>query len=467
MPTPPLSALTRPFKMGSDLQTAPEDIIEPIAQSLDLPDIRNLRLSSRTLATRSSGGPFRRFLTSKHVALRATELRTFLQSMQATGLQSFVQNLYIDGLATDEQTSRLHRQNDPGEEIRRTEEAALLGQIFDELATSIPGGVLPSLTLRVVLGPGGHRDRPGEPARGGPPSKDVWSCANDAFNVVFQALAISKLQIKALNIFNDPAMRACGLSCEQLGRINWNDPGLASSLAPLTSLSLRLSTPVRDADFDGTGTDRFVGLREFATGLEPLLEREDDFVGLAELLPRCPRLEEFDFSFFGIRHRASYYYMRFRAERIFERVVQLEQLPRLKRLRLEGVIIREVELLAFIKRSRPSELLLENIHLQPGTFKSMFEYCSSGSAEMSKVRFNCLYEMEDDCGSMVRFVPHDSSRAKLEDTSHSLEREGESIGSPITYRIFLEIVSSRPSGVTRRWVERGSILTAGGGSSGR
>lgn len=454
--------LAQIFRMSQNLQNLPEDIIEQIIQSLDLGDIRNLRICSKKLAAKSSGPSFQKFLKSRYVVLGSTELKRFMRSMQASGLQSFIQNLYLDGIASEEANEQ-RTQDDPREDIRRADEATLLSQIFGELSRSIPGGVLPSLILRVVIVRGDERNLPVDASSSHAPlSKAVWRCNNDTFDVALRALAISNLKIKSLNIFHDPDMRRYSLSCEQLSRTNWNDPGLASSLASLTNLSINISTPVIESDF---GVSQDIGatrINPSRSRTRPQPEREGDFAGLANLLPLCCRLEEFDMIFLALEHKPSYYYRRFRAEKIFERLVQLDQLPSLKRLRLDGVIVRDTDLLDFIIRSQPSELFLENIHLQPGAFRSIFEYCTRDMAAISRLHFHGLYEMEDVYGSLVRFVPHAPSELEFADTSEELEREGGSVRNPITYRIFRQIVSNRPSGSTRSWVGVTSVLTAGG-----
>lgn len=123
-------------------------------------------------------------------------------------------------------------------------------------------------------------------------------------------------------------------------------------------------------------------------------------------------------------------------ERLLQRLVTLKSLPNLTRSTLRGIYATESDLLAFIKRTRVSELSLENVTLSSGTFRSIFDYCTSAATSITKLNFDVLCEMGSQPWSMVLFLGPRRSRlgyAAFGLGSESLERSGDDINQPISY----------------------------------
>lgn len=60
--------------------------------------------------------------------------------------------------------------------------------------------------------------------------------------------------------------------------------------------------------------------------------------------------------------------------------------------KLRGIYARETDLLAFIKRSGVRDLSLEFATLVSGTFRPIFDYCTSEASPITKLYFEALFE---------------------------------------------------------------------------
>ncbi|KAF7552771.1 hypothetical protein G7Z17_g4092 [Cylindrodendrum hubeiense] len=295
--------------------------------------------------------------------MRTTALQAFAQGVQAGGLRSLFQELYLIGIAHEVKEWEPKTVDDThSEEVRRTQDVNLLRQAFDELKKHSKSDSLPSLTLRVAVVRNGQKRILPVDKRGGAKSKIVWQCTIRTFNTALQALAMSKLQIKNLNLFNDPDLQQCSIACEQLDEIDWNNPGLTESLAALESLSISTCTRVVKFYKDYYETDDESELATSRSAAERQAEAEDasNFVGLSKLLSLCAGLENLELHYLYIRPTGGPSTIsRSWGEKILQHVVDLERLPNLKRCRLRGFTIRETDLLEFIKRTRVRDLSLE------------------------------------------------------------------------------------------------------------
>ncbi|UPK92249.1 hypothetical protein LCI18_003184 [Fusarium solani-melongenae] len=379
--------------MPSLLETLPTEIIELIVRLLPLKDIRSLRLACKALSDKSSESHFKTFFYTQHVVMTADALRELIVNVQAGGFRSCARRLCLVGVADKETERTQTSQLDPHQE----EITSLLTQAYNGLAKphSVDGPLSLSLELRIV-----KNDLPNNVLRATTDlakSRTVWQCAVEVFDQSLRALAASHLKLKHLNIFNGPKMENCSLPSEQLNMINWSDPGLANSLSTLTSLSVNLSTPVfllknlRDPPGDGL-VGRSLG------GVEAAQER--NFGGLAKVLGACPRLEDLDLRYRRIVTRPLYH-----DREVLKHVAGLQTLPVLNRLSISGFTTKSPELLNILERTKPRELSLGPITLETGTFHSIFDYCSSRGANMSKASFERLVQMSHQDGAgVVHFV---------------------------------------------------------------
>jgi hypothetical protein len=190
------------------------------------------------------------------------------------------------------------------------------------------------------------------------------------------------------------------LASNELGRIVFEHKGLAVSLASLKSLSISFSGKVifdSKADvkqsFDpAEKIDKSYWRRKTRPINDIKAEAADEinFIGLAKILKLCSQLEELELHQYwigtGLLTPADMHY-----ERLFRLAAEMDVLPHLKRIELRGSDVREEDLLAFIQRTGVRKLSMYNVHLS-GTFRSIFNYCTSKAASMEELYFHVLSE---------------------------------------------------------------------------
>ncbi|KAF3483177.1 uncharacterized protein GIQ15_02501 [Arthroderma uncinatum] len=88
------------------------------------------------------------------------------------------------------------------------------------------------------------------------------------------------------------------------------------------------------------------------------------------------QMEDFELHYFHTYNDRFDIDRNFHSERILQNVVELENLPKLRRSRLRGIKTTETDLLNFIKRTDPIDLALESVHLEEGGFASIIELVS-------------------------------------------------------------------------------------------
>ncbi|KAJ9419091.1 hypothetical protein QL093DRAFT_2353941 [Fusarium oxysporum] len=431
------------YNMPLGLESCPEPVVECIAQLLDFDDIRNLRLTCKSLALKSSQYRFRTFFRSKHVNVTVDALRTFAEGIQAGGLRCLIQYLYLVGIVKECESRKPRKENYWQKEETRRMQVNLLSQAFNGLAKYSKNGSLRLLTLRVAIVRNGEemtlRADSGPLV---PLQKSVWLCTMHTFDTVVSALAASSLRIDSLNIFSEPDMHCSSLVCDQINAIDWNDSGFAKTLATLRSLSISLSTRVFAFRRALQENKQDVGRSSKKDAAEVQAEAgdENDFVGLSGLLRLCNQLENLEIDYLRIPMGYSALVGHFYYETILQRIVELDRLPILKRCKFSGVSAKETDLLGFIQRTRVRELSLEKVILCTGTFRSTFDYCTSRAASMTKLHFDTLYETLYDrhyVEKMIFFAGGGKSRIGFPSASATerLDREGESVRTSITYYI--------------------------------
>lgn len=417
--------------MAVSLENYSPEIVESIVVLLDLNDIRNLRLCSRSLAAKCSQHHLKRFFRRKHIELTREELGLFANGIQAGGLRHLLQDLTITGIANEEYTAPNKAPGDP----------RLLSRAFQELASTNRDKSPSLLSLRVAVATKNEERIPPAKSIGMFVWKRVWQSTADTFITAFQALAASSLPIECLNIFNGSEQQRCSLASDQLNKINWSDAGLARSLASVQSLSISLSCRAlefyEDEDEQEYNWENDI-LEDNETEpperdrdeLRAEAEDDDNFTGLAKLLKLLGQLQTFELHYLHIHNVLP---IDSQDERLFQHVAGLANLPTLKWCRLRGIIVREEHLLAFIKGTSVNELLLETVKLRSGTFRSIFEYCTSDEASITKLYFDALTEGNN---GMVHFIGPGCSRIGFDPLtmgSEMLERQGNEVKQPIIY----------------------------------
>lgn len=428
--------------MPLGLEDCPELVVECIVQQLDLDNIRNLRLTCKLLASKSSSYRFRTFLRSKHINLTTDDLRSFAEGIRAWGLQCPTQDLYLIGIINECECQKPEGQHDwQKEETSTKDQVNLLSQALNELAKCNKNGSLRLLALRVAIAP--NDEQMTLPAHSGPLvplQKSAWLCTMHTFRTVVSALAASSLRIDSLNIFSEQDIWRSSLAYDQINTIDWNEADLSNSLKILKSLSIRLSGRVFVFPRGLQENKQKVGrsFKKDATEVQDEPEDENDFIGLARLLRLCNKLENLEVNYLRIPTGYSTLIGHLYCETILQRMVELDRLPMLKLCKFSGISAKETDLIEFIQRTQPRELSLEKVTLRTGTLQSTFDYCTSRAANMTKLHFDTLYEVSYErppCEKMIFFVGGGKSRLGFPSASATerLDREGESVRTSIIY----------------------------------
>jgi hypothetical protein len=429
--------------MSPCLEDCPVEIVENVVLQLGLDDIRSLRQSCRSLATKCSQDHFKSFFLSKRVEVTEQTLRVFAEVTQPGRLGCLLRELTLIGITDNA------RGNDLGtQKISRKEEIELLSQAFCGLATNSETGRLLSLSLEVAVASGaGERLLPAAAPR--VDKRLVWRSAADTFDAALDALAASKLPIERLNIFNSRQMQRCSLACNRLSKIDWENPGLATSFASIRSLSVSLSNRILgepESGDDGQGNNDKGPVppkRKDENDLQAEAEDESNFVSLANLFQLCNQLTDFEIHYCRFSH-APLEHEDLHHERLLQRVVELDKLPILKCCRLRGVYTREEDLLLFIERTRVCELAMENVNLCSGTFRSIFDHCLSETTSIQAVYFDDLHEQ----WSLICFdTPDEPDLEFINGTSgcSTLQRTGGEVKQPISYLVPQSRLISSPA----------------------
>ncbi|KAF5541000.1 f-box domain-containing protein [Fusarium mexicanum] len=458
--------------MLSNLQTCPENLLEIIVALLSLDDIRNLRLTCRSLVLKSTGYTLRKFFLNKHVDLTHDSLLGFARVCKNGGISTTVQNLYLTG-SSAECEIQTWQANDANEA-----RMGLLVQAFDSLANRKRDSKMKSITIRIAVFCDGipllratARERR---------SDHVRECTKQTFSTVIRALASSNLRVETLNIFNDPDLRPhrpyiedfypnpqtievrkpddsgsqqCTLPFDELNGVNWNDPGLAESLATLTSLSIGICTPDARAGPTEELAEENKDLPRINEVFESSsMEAPTDCGSMSRLLQLCPLLKDFELRYFHVRLQTRGAAVGdITCEKVMQRLAELEGLPFLDTCRLRGICARGEDVLGFIKRTKVRELSMETIKLSGLKYQSLFNHCTAESANITKLYFDNLYEMERRepvNRRRVHFLGEGRRRTEWmppEVGNEILGREGRSVKRPIVYHMALPMCGGTPA----------------------
>jgi DnaJ-domain-containing protein 1 len=485
--------------MPPSLLDFPPELFESIIRLLSLCDLFSLRLCSRTLATKTTGDHFKSHFRTKHIDITASSLGAFVNATQPGSLGCLIQNLVLVGVVNNTQQLRSilepeysSSEEESDEEVERREEnqakaqqdldileqrqteyeqlhesgtdISLLSEAFRNIAANGKTGKLLSLSLEVIVYRQDAEQRV-HPLSGGS-WKFIWQSAANTFHTTIRALAASSLPIERLNIFNDQRLQRCSLACHELGSTDFTDKGLATSLAALKSLSISLSDrdifrsrldaerydPVEELDEDLTNEQR---------DIEAEMTAEVNFIGIAKLLQVGSQLEEFEMHEYRFSKALNPNRER-QLERLLQHAAEMNTLPRLKRIELRGLWVREQDLLTFVRRTGVRKLFMYNIYMSSGTFRSLFDYCTSDVARLEKLYFRGLFEAADhsmlcfDSPADPTYPPWVLAGAGL--ISDTLERTGAEVKQPIIYHFDSGRAVSSPTLAEwhiQRWREYG------------
>jgi hypothetical protein len=120
---------------------------------------------------------------------------------------------------------------------------------------------------------------------------------------------------------------------------------------------------------------------------------EGNFGGLAKLLQLSSQLEDLEIHQYHL-DVGVLSHDEMLGERVLQRVVEMDTLPKLKRIELRGLHVREADLLAFIQRIGARRIFMYNVLMSSGTFRSVFNYCTSEMAGVEELYIDKLFERE-------------------------------------------------------------------------
>lgn len=493
--------------MAVHLTDLANEIIESIVVLLDLADICNLRLTGHLVATKVTQDHLKSFYRSKTIDLTRSSLEPFVAATQPGRLGCLVQNVTLVGIAnnpkglesllrkgtrpvverngpmfmsTEEKCSAeelakaerdlktINRGREEHQQVRETgQDVSLLTKAFENLAMNGKGG-LRSLSLEVAM----YRDDAEKHQRpvSGMGWKYNWQAAADAFKTVMPALAASGLQVHTLDLFNPENFLRCSIASNELSALDFDDPGVQSSLRSIKSLSISLSDRIIDetdkalqrTGDPGDETDWSVPpVNRPIEELRAEAADEKNFFGLAKLVSLCTNLEELDLHYFNLAISVLTSEDA-KDEVVLQRLAEVSKgcLPNMKKCRLRGFHFWEKDLLTFIQQApNLQDLTLDNMMLTADeshddnnhpSFTPIFDHCTNESSGLQKLFFDDIFEngrlVYFDAKGKAKFPSLGGSKG-----TNTLKREGrDEVNQPIKY----QFAQGRPLGSPQAYIWR-------------
>ena len=420
------ATFTRLYSMAPSLEDCPNEVIENIILLLDLVDIRSIRQSCRSLATKSTQDHWKSFYRAKRVDITPSALRSFIDATQSNRLGCLVQDLTLVGLTEASKSSR------PSIDSEETE-VSLLSQALSNIAASKRGVGRVSLRLEVAVVQVDTDQRLLPVAASKTEWRFVWQCAAQTFQTVVRALAASRLPLEKLDVFGNRQLQCCSVSCDELSRIGFQDKRLTMSLSSLKALSISISDRLVDVP-PPTFSESDENITRDA---KEKLMSPSNFTGLVQMLS-LDSLENVEIHYFRLDSARSFVGLPYdHHELLLKQVARSKKLPKLKQCSLRGLYIDEKDLLAFLQRTTPRRLLMENITLSSGTFGSVFDYCTCETTDVEAMCLDDLFEKHQKLyfpiqvgnGELPRHPPIRGSPVTT-----SLHRMGAEVKQGIIYR---------------------------------
>ncbi|PPJ57959.1 hypothetical protein CBER1_09419 [Cercospora berteroae] len=426
------------------IEELPNEVFEAISASLDLRDLNNVRLVSRSMASKVTQNHYASFLRCKRVLVARDALELTAELTANEGIGCFVEELMLVGVVynaagLDHQLAKgtatmvgrgseangllelpkeagtpielehaaresqilqakqadYHRMHGDGEDV------ALLTRIFRNLAANTKRRGLKCISTDVVE----YRKDSKTPQHASQRLawRSVWHMAAETFHTLMLALAAASLPVDELNIFCNDYSGHCSLACNEVSGCDWQAKGTALALANVQSLSISISDRILDEtehDISATGdpVERLTASAS-VTGLLPNLDAlrsqstEDvNFNGLVALLQLCTSMKRLDLRRCRLR-RQQHELDDDRDQRFFQDVARAVHLPALQALALHNFKVREKDLLSILESQNVNNLMLHNILLDPGDrWDPIFTYCTSTHHGINALHFEDLYQ---------------------------------------------------------------------------
>jgi len=111
--------------------------------------------------------------------------------------------------------------------------------------------------------------------------------------------------------------------------------------------------------------------------------------------------------------------------------------------------VRDVDLLNFIRRSRVAEAFIEVITLEEGSLRPIIDYCTSKSADITKLHIDTVFEKsEEGYTGLVHFLDEGESRrygGRFAVGTEIFNREGDGRTKPVAYYVRRPIAEGNPT----------------------
>ncbi|GAB7347707.1 hypothetical protein MBLNU459_g5266t1 [Dothideomycetes sp. NU459] len=406
--------------MASYLEALPVELTERIVTLLELGDVAALRMTSRTVESKASGGSFTDYFKHKNVELTTKSLQNFVRWTTECRLSHLLQHCTIIGIIRTEATAT----RDAAEHLK-----SLLAEALRTLKRRCLQGRIASLCLRVAA-----RTESAEGELCEPNDfrnwRAVWSAALCTFNVTMGALSNSQLPVNEhLNIFG--SLTGCSLACDVFLAVT-KKPALKHVFGSLRRMTLSLSAPPKAAVIhDQTGYEFFarLNIQTESSHAKPILQ------SISHIMPQ---LEVLDFHWYTLKGSTFDSSMFHPLPPCQENSVTLATLHFI----LRGIYVSETDLLHFLEAFRPAAVTLTDIHLISGSYTSVFNHLTDPN---SPVTAYTLDDLREECTKLVHFkVPGEAKfpyGCRTEEPS-SLTRQANNSKSPIHYHF----PSERPFG---------------------
>ena len=170
---------------------------------------------------------------------------------------------------------------------------------------------------------------------------------------------------------------------------------------------------------------------------------EGNFIGLASLLRHCHQLADLELFHYRLMPTAR---VDLHSERFLQRIAETAPLSLLQNLTLRGFAVRDQDMLALAKNAPLRKVSLENVGVTSGSFRSVFDYCTSDAAGIERLQFDDLFEtglIQFDEPGKLKFCAWDTPR------SNTLDRSGAEVRQAIFYEVPQGHVPDNPA--LRRW----------------
>ncbi|MCJ1374993.1 hypothetical protein MMC20_006226 [Loxospora ochrophaea] len=381
--------------MSARLDEIPTELVEKIVRLLHVADIGRLRLTCRSLQSKSSGPHFKTFFFSRRTDLSLHNLQALADLANHEDFGPAVRNVVV--VATAYVRSKLERilelgtkdninDHDPElygdlemcteEELAQTllELKLLSGREDEQVRLNVAQvdvqiltkamckiGKLHSLSIEATVYEDLQDARAPHEVEGD--WKPIWAAASRTYDVVLTAMATSRIAVDRLDVYSK--VWRCSVPTYDIGQSlpRLKTSGLRDSLAHLRVLSLSMSS----------GSDR------------PWATYAENFSGPAGLLALTPELEELDLHLYNAGHMGSIY------DVVFDQRWADIPLPRLRKCTLRGIRIREDSLRQLLlSYATLEELELQSVHLTKGAWRPIFDLCSSDALRLQRLTFDRL-----------------------------------------------------------------------------